>query len=52
MNKTAEQRLPPDLEPVRLSRTFHAPRELVFRAWTSAEHLKRWFAPALPSRRR
>ena len=46
MNKTAERRLPPDLEPVRLSRTFHAPRELVFRAWTSAEHLKRWFAPS------
>ena len=31
--------------PVRLSRTFHAPRELVFKAWGSADHVKRWFAP-------
>jgi uncharacterized protein YndB with AHSA1/START domain len=31
---------------VALSRTFDAPRELVFKAWTSAEHLKRWFCPA------
>ena len=29
-----------------LSRVFDAPRELVFRAWTSAEHLARWFCPA------
>ena len=31
--------------PVRLTRTFHAPRELVFKAWGSADHVKRWFAP-------
>jgi uncharacterized protein YndB with AHSA1/START domain len=30
---------------VALSRTFDAPRELVFKAWTAAEHLK-WFCPA------
>ena len=33
------------LEPVVISRTFPAPRDLVFRAWSSAEHLKRWFCP-------
>ena len=27
------------------SRFFAAPRADVFRAWTSAEHMKRWFAP-------
>jgi uncharacterized protein YndB with AHSA1/START domain len=31
--------------PLRLSRVFHAPRETVFRAWSSAEHVKRWFCP-------
>jgi len=33
-------------EPLVLSRIFHAPREVVFTAWSSADHLKRWFAPA------
>ena len=28
-----------------LSRTFDAPRSLVFEAWTKAEHIARWFAP-------
>lgn len=28
-----------------LTRTFHAPRELVFRAWTQPEHFARWFGP-------
>jgi uncharacterized protein YndB with AHSA1/START domain len=31
--------------PLRLSRVLHARRETVFRAWSSAEHVKRWFAP-------
>ena len=30
---------------VLITRVFDAPRELVFRAWTDPEHLKRWFAP-------
>jgi uncharacterized protein YndB with AHSA1/START domain len=30
-----------------VSRIYAAPRELVFRAWTSAAHLKRWFCPAV-----
>ncbi len=33
------------LPPVSISRLLHAPREVVFRAWSSAEHVKRWFAP-------
>jgi uncharacterized protein YndB with AHSA1/START domain len=28
-----------------LSRTFDAPRRLVFEAWTTAEHVSRWFTP-------
>src|SRR5215472_11908898 len=31
--------------PVRVSRLFSAPRETVFRAWSSADHVKRWFCP-------
>ena len=33
-------------EPLRISRTFPAPREAVFKAWSSAERVKRWFCPA------
>lgn len=32
-------------EPLRLSRLLHAPREIVFRAWSEARHVKTWFAP-------
>jgi uncharacterized protein YndB with AHSA1/START domain len=28
-----------------VSRTFPAPRDLVFKAWSSAEHIRRWFCP-------
>lgn len=28
-----------------ITRTVNAPRELVFEAWTSAEHLDKWFGP-------
>jgi uncharacterized protein YndB with AHSA1/START domain len=31
--------------PVKLSRVFAAPRETVFRAWSTADHVKRWFCP-------
>ncbi len=31
--------------PLRLSRVFHAPRETVFNAWSSSDHVKRWFSP-------
>ena len=30
---------------VNIERIFDAPRKLVFKAWTSAEHLKNWYAP-------
>jgi uncharacterized protein YndB with AHSA1/START domain len=30
---------------VRITHVFEAPRELVWRAWTEAEQLKRWFMP-------
>ncbi len=32
-------------EPLVISRRFDAPRGLVFKAWSSAEHMKRWFSP-------
>ena len=31
--------------PLRVSRAFSAPRETVFKAWSSADHIKRWFCP-------
>jgi uncharacterized protein YndB with AHSA1/START domain len=45
MAETTAMKLPLEPPPVRISRTFHAPRELVFKAWSSADHVKRWFAP-------
>jgi uncharacterized protein YndB with AHSA1/START domain len=33
-------------KPLVISRTFAAPRDIVFKAWSSAEHMKRWFSPA------
>ncbi len=33
------------IQPLVISRTFAAPRALVFKAWSSAEHMKRWFSP-------
>jgi uncharacterized protein YndB with AHSA1/START domain len=31
--------------PLKVSRVFPAKRETVFKAWSSAEHVKRWFSP-------
>ena len=49
MARTTESKADPAVQqqpaPLRLSRDFHAPRETVFRAWSSAEHVKRWFSP-------
>jgi uncharacterized protein YndB with AHSA1/START domain len=42
MHETASKSAKPE---IRLSRVFDAPRRLVFEAWTTAEHLSRWFAP-------
>ncbi len=41
MNDAAET-----TKPLRITRTFHAPRALLFKAWSSAEHVKRFFAPS------
>ena len=30
---------------LKLERTLDAPRELVWKAWTDPEHIKRWWAP-------
>ncbi|HLY54510.1 MAG TPA: SRPBCC family protein [Stellaceae bacterium] len=35
----------PQPPPFKVSRVFHAPRETVFKAWTSAGHVRRWFSP-------
>jgi uncharacterized protein YndB with AHSA1/START domain len=37
--------LMPKKPELKLARTFDAPRRLVFEAWTTAEHLSRWFTP-------
>lgn len=42
MNLSSET-APPELV---ITRTFQAPRELVFQAWTDPEHLRHWWGPA------
>jgi uncharacterized protein YndB with AHSA1/START domain len=44
--ETKENAATQELPPLRLSRTLHAPRATVFKARSSAEHVKRWFCPA------
>jgi uncharacterized protein YndB with AHSA1/START domain len=41
-DKDAGAQQPP---PLRLSRSFHATRETVFKAWSSTEHVKQWLSP-------
>jgi uncharacterized protein YndB with AHSA1/START domain len=31
--------------PLEIARVFPAPREMVFKAWSSADHIQRWFSP-------
>jgi uncharacterized protein YndB with AHSA1/START domain len=45
MNKIHDVRRKVQPAPVRVSRMFSAPRETVFKAWSSADHIKRWFCP-------
>ncbi|MBV9286383.1 MAG: SRPBCC domain-containing protein [Hyphomicrobiales bacterium] len=45
MAETTAKKRAHELPPVKVSRTLHAPREIVFAAWSSADHVKRWFAP-------
>jgi len=35
----------PQPPPLMISRVFHAGPETVFKAWSSADHVKRWFSP-------
>jgi uncharacterized protein YndB with AHSA1/START domain len=41
----AKEQLSPETT-LKVRRTFPAPRERVFRAWTDAKELARWFAPS------
>lgn len=34
-----------NLPPIEVSRVFAAPRELVFKAWSHGDHVRRWFSP-------
>jgi uncharacterized protein YndB with AHSA1/START domain len=38
-------RIAEDTRTLRIERTFEAPRELVFEAWTRPEYLTQWYAP-------
>ena len=44
MDPTTEMKAA-DTPPLRLSRLLHARRETVFKAWSTAEHIKQWFSP-------
>src|SRR5437867_1034411 len=44
-NSSATTSAAPLDESFTLTRTFDAPRELVFKVWTEAEHLKHWWGP-------
>jgi uncharacterized protein YndB with AHSA1/START domain len=44
-NNPAESTVNTGMEPFIISRTFDAPRELVFKAWTERERLMQWFGP-------
>ena len=46
MTKVDQIRAEVQPAPVRVSRVFAAPRETVFKAWSSADYVKRWFCPA------
>ena len=45
MNKVDQARAEVRPAPVKVSRVFSAPRETVFKAWSSADAVKRWFCP-------
>ena len=45
MNKIDDTSRKVQPAPLRVSRIFSAPRETVFKAWSSADHVKRWFCP-------
>ncbi len=46
MEATADRMTVLKPAPLELSRVFPAPREMVFKTWSSADHIQRWFSPA------
>ena len=44
MEKSQENTTSPECEIV-TTRTFHYPRQLVYKAWTTPDHLKNWWGP-------
>src|ERR1700722_12907351 len=46
MNKIDDTHRKRQPAPLQVSRVFSAPPETVFKAWSSAEHVKRWFCPS------
>jgi len=45
VNKAKKDATAVQPRPLTISRVFHARRETVFKAWSSADHVKRWFSP-------
>lgn len=45
MTQTNDTRTSLKPAPLLISRIFPAPRALVFKAWSSADHMRRWFCP-------
>jgi len=46
LGRLAEELAAMQTNHLEITRTVHAPRELVFKAWTEPEHLKHWWGPA------
>ena len=46
MTETIEREPKVQPAPLRISRVFPAPRELVFKAWSARGHVRRWFCPS------
>jgi uncharacterized protein YndB with AHSA1/START domain len=45
MDARIDPTIPADLREVVITRTFDAPRELVWKVWTDPEHLRAWWGP-------
>jgi uncharacterized protein YndB with AHSA1/START domain len=45
MNDTHSRAAARTVKPLVIARSFAAPRALVFKAWSSADHMRRWFSP-------
>jgi uncharacterized protein YndB with AHSA1/START domain len=45
MSQVTEKTNGAAVQPLKVSRVLHAPRETVFKAWSSSDHVKHWFSP-------